>query len=105
MPAAALAAMQVVAATEAADTAKAFNNKFLPSGSKSTSQRFEPFFLGQSISLHNMCYRKLPQDPVSRPRDVVLLSETAPASATPQALQSDRNGLARTARHNATEGS
>ena len=53
--------MQVVAATEAADTAKALNNDFLPSGSKSTSQRFEPFFLGQFISLHNMCYQNSPQ--------------------------------------------
>jgi len=49
--------MRVGAGTEAADTAKAFNNKFLPSGSKSTSQRFEPFFLSIQKSLHNMCYR------------------------------------------------
>jgi len=37
----------VAVGTEAVDTAKAFNNKFLPSGSKSTSQRFEPFFFAQ----------------------------------------------------------
>jgi hypothetical protein len=51
--------------TEAADTARAFNNKFLPSGSKSTSQRFEPFFLGVQHSLHNLCYRKLRTQVVS----------------------------------------
>jgi hypothetical protein len=47
MPAAAAEATRVAVGTEAADTAKAFNNKFLPSGSKSTSQRFEPFFFAQ----------------------------------------------------------
>jgi hypothetical protein len=47
MPAAAEVTRAAVG-TEAADTARAFNNKFLPSGSKSTSQRFEPFFFAQT---------------------------------------------------------
>ena len=37
--------MQAVVGTEAVDTARIWlNNDFLPSGSNSTSQRFEPLF-------------------------------------------------------------
>jgi len=53
-----------VVATQVGDTAKGAVQRFLnflPSGSNSTSQRFEPFFLGRFLSLHNMCYRKLHQ--------------------------------------------
>ena len=41
--------MRAAAGTEAVDTTKDriwFSNNFLPSGSNSTSQRFEPFFFG-----------------------------------------------------------
>jgi hypothetical protein len=57
----AVPAMQVAAGTQAVGTAKdgiSTNKRFLPSGSNSTSQRFEPFFLTKPSSLHNIRYRK-----------------------------------------------